>query len=235
MAADDGPRDTMLRNLKFEKLARTLSYRDVDQAVGQFLASPTRDRKILGRCRDLLEHERTTTINPQQRDNISYQLQALDAFERSLNSLEIAGLNFERVTPLRLPMQGVSISIYPTVGIRLRRVRGADLVGALVVDLAKGPSLRGEGAQRRATTAMTHSAIILHLYTVSARCDDGSKPSHDHCIVFHAHRAERVAAPSNYRRVLRNMEAVCRTVARGWDNIEPPPNFDQRQARYRSN
>jgi len=235
MAADDGPRDTMLRNLKYERLARTLSYRDVDQAIAQFLASPIRDRRILARCRDLLEHERTTTINPQQRDNLSYQLQALDAFERSLNALEVAGLNFERVSPARLPMEGVSISVRPTIGIRVRRIRGADLVGALVIDLAKGVSLRSDDAQQRATKAMVHSAIILHLYTVDRRCADGSKSSQDHCIIFHSYRGERVAAPSNYRRMLRNMEAVCRIVARGWNNIEPPPSFDERQARYRSN
>jgi hypothetical protein len=235
MAADDGPRDTILRNLKYERLARSLSYRDIDHSIAQFLASPTRDHRILARRRELLEHERATTINPQQRDNLSYQLQALEAFERSLNALELAGLNFERVPFKRLPMEGVSISVRPTVGIRVRRVRGADLVGALIVDLAKGASLRTDDAQQRATKAMIHAAIVLHLDVTDALCADGTKPSQDHCVVFHSYRGERVAAPSNYRRVLRNMEAVCRGVSRGWDKIEPPPNFDERQARHRSN
>ena len=101
--------------------------------------------------------------------------------------------------------------------------------------LAKGASLRTDDAQQRATKAMIRAAIVLYLYVTDTLCGDGTKPSQDHCVIFHSYRGERVAALSNYRRVLRNMEAVCRGVSRGWDKIEPPPNFDERQARYRSN
>ena len=49
MAADDGPRETLLRNMKYERLARTLTYRTLYDAVASYLASPTRDRRILER------------------------------------------------------------------------------------------------------------------------------------------------------------------------------------------
>src|SRR5262245_20980425 len=77
MAADDGPRETMLRHMKYERLARSLSYRNLSQAVASFLSSPIRDQRILGRCRETLEQEREMATNPQQRENLTHELRAM--------------------------------------------------------------------------------------------------------------------------------------------------------------
>jgi len=55
LAADDGPRETMLRNMRYERIAPSLIYRLLYPAVRAFLSSPTRDRGILERCRAGLE------------------------------------------------------------------------------------------------------------------------------------------------------------------------------------
>jgi hypothetical protein len=49
MAADDGPRETIVRNWKFERIAPSLIYDKLNQAVSSYLASPTLDRGILDR------------------------------------------------------------------------------------------------------------------------------------------------------------------------------------------
>lgn len=234
MAADDGPRETMLRDMRFERLARSLVYRRLRHAVARFLVSPTRDRTILENCRNHLEQEKVAATSPQQRENCVYELRALEVFERSLNALEIHGLNFEHspaVPPLK--MEGVAVSVQPTARIRVRRTRGHDLVGAIVLDVAKGIEPKTEASKARCIRAMLHSAILVHQQVGMGSVGEDERPSADHAIVFHAHRQERVCAPGNHRKMLRNMEAVCRTVARQWKSLEPPTGFDASAAVYR--
>lgn len=235
MAADDGPRETLIRDLKYERLARSLVYRTLNQAVASFLVSPTRDRRILIAARETLVAERDASQNPRQRENIVYELRALDAFEASLNALSLTGWTLERV-PVgghRLDVEGVRINVRPTVRIRLRKLRGADQVGALLVDVAKGQAPKTDESAARVANAMTHSAIVLHQYVVDTLPEDGSKPSLDHTIVFHSHRQQAVTAPTNHKRRYRNIEAACRSVASRWDSIKPPPAFDPAAAVYR--
>lgn len=235
MAADDGPRETILRDMKYERIARSLVYRTLNQAVSGYLVSPTRDGRILAAARATLEAERDAALNPRQRDNFVYELRALDAFERSANALQLAGLNIERAphTGHQLDIHGLTVNIRPTAHIREMRPRGGSYVGALLIDTAKGIAPRTPEAERRLTNAMTYAAILLHQYTAAVLTDSNAKPSPGHSVVFHTHRQERVAAPSNYRRTFRNIEASCRGIVRGWANIVPPANFDPRTSTVR--
>jgi len=234
MAAADGPRETMVRDMKYERKARTLVYRHLYRAIPAYLTSPTRDRGLLLRCREALEHERDAAANPQQRENLTYEIRALEAFENSLNALGMGGLNFYPA-PAAAPIknEGVSISVQPTAHIRIRRGRGVDLVGAILVDPAKGDAPKTDISQARVTDGMEHAAILIHQYVVREFPGEDPKPSADHCVVFHSFRQQRVAAPDPYRRKFRNIEAVCRRIAREWDGIEEPPAFDPASAIYR--
>jgi hypothetical protein len=234
MAADDGPRETILRNMRYERISRSLMYRLLYQTVASFLASPTRDRRILAKCRIELEEAAAAATNPTQRDNINYELRALDAFERSLNALEIGGINLERAPPRRLHIEGVIVSVRPTSHIRVERPRGAPLVGALMVDPAKGIEPKTDSAHAKMKDAMRYAAILLHQYATEVFDGDEGKVSPDHCIIFHVHRQDRIAAPSSYRRDYGNIRAVCRNIARSWAGVEPPTAFDKRFATYRS-
>ena len=234
MAAHDGPRETMLRDMRFERLSRSLIYRVLRPAIANFLASPTRDRGILERCRLRLEDQKASASSPQQRENIAYELRALEAFERSLNALEMAGLTFTKApaaTPLRI--EGVTVSVQPTAHITVRRPRGTDLVGAIVVDPAKGVAPKSDDAIARRASGMRHAAVLVHEYVASSLATDEAKPSPEHSVVYHCFRQERVCAPSGYRKMLRNVEAVCRNIARSWDGIQPPANFDGQSALIR--
>ena len=235
MAADDGPRETMLRNMRFERLAPTLIYRLLYPAVSNFLTSPTRDRRILAACRAQLDQALADEKNPTKRDNINYEIRALETFERSLNALELGGINLLKAPPSRpLQIAGVAVSVRPAAHIRAARPRGGDLLGAIVIDVAKGMELKTDEAKIKSKNAMTHSAILVHQYATEAFAPDDGKVSLEHCIVFHSHRQDRVCAPTNYRRPYRNIEAVCRNIARSWDGIDPPPTFDKRFATYRN-
>ncbi len=234
MAAEDGPRETILRNMRYERVSRSLIYRVLWPAVSRFLSSPTRDRRILAECRIALEEAIAGAQNPQQKDNLKYELNALAAFERSLNALEIGGLNLEKATPRRLEIEGVTVSVRPSAHIRVSRQRGADLHGAVVIDVAKGViEPKTDDAKARLKDGMTHSAILLHQHVVETAPEDG-KPSPDHCFIFHTHRQERVTAPTTYKKTYRNIEAVCRNIARSWDGIVPPASFDKKRATYRN-
>ena len=216
MAADDGPRETILRDMKYERIARSLVYRTLNQAVAGYLSSPTRDGRILAAARATLEAERDAATNPKQRDGFVYELRALDAFERSTNALQISGLQIERAphTGHPIDIHGLTVNIRPTAHIREVRPRGGSFVGALLIDTAKGIAPKTPEAQRRLTNAMTHAAILLHQYAVAVLAAEEARPSPAHSVVFHTHRQERVGAPSNYRRTFRNIEASCRGIVR---------------------
>ena len=233
MAAEDGPRETMLRNMKYERIARTIGYSELYQAVANFLASPTRDRRILEKCRESLNSQIMLAGTPTAADNLTYQLRALEVFERSLNAMPIGGITLERVGAAgALNLQGVKVSVRPTVHVRAARPKGTDLLGALVIDLAKGTLPKTDEAQARLTKAMTHAAVLVHQYT-EAVFGAEARTSKDHSAVFHTHRQEWVCAPNNYRGMLRNMEAVCRNIDRSWGGVVPPDNFDATLATYR--
>jgi hypothetical protein len=234
MAADDGPRQTMRRNMKFERIAPTLLYRKVQRAVAGYLASPVRDRRILNQCRDDLEAERSNVTSPKAKENATYALRALDTFERSLNALPVGGVTVQLAPTFRAHMiESVKVSIQPTVLISVTRPRGRTLRGAIIVDTAKGIEPRTDDARRRATEGMMHAAYLLHEHVAGAVVMDGERPSPEHCMIFHTHRQELVCSPTNYKKLLRNVEAACRDITTSWESIAPPSSFDPAKARYR--
>jgi hypothetical protein len=234
MAADEGPRETLLRDMKYERLGRTLNYRHLYRAIPSFLTSPTRDRGILVRCRMALEHERESAMSPQQRENLTYEIRALEAFEGSLNALGMAGLNFERVAAAApVKIGAVSISVQPSAHIRVKRPRGVDLIGAVVIDPAKGVVPKTDAAKLKVKDGMLHAAIMIHQYVSREFPEEDPRPSPEHCIVFHTFTQAKMCAPDGYQRIMRNIEAVCRGIERDWGDIQPPPSFDPKSVMYR--
>ena len=234
MTAEDGPRETMRRNMKYERISPTILYSKLQRAVASFLASPIRDRRILDRCKSELEAERDSAKTPRAAENAKYALQSLDAFERSMNSLPVGGFTMS-LPPIFAPLviEGVKVSVQPTVLIAVARPRGKDLRGAALIDTAKGTVPKTDDASRRATDAMTHAAYLIHELVAGSIAEDAARSSPEHCIVFHAHRPELVVSPTNYRKPLKNVEAACRDIAAAWNTISPPPSFDPALARYR--
>lgn len=234
MVADDGPRETMRRNMKYERISPTLLYTKLQRAVASYLASPSRDRRILERCRDELEREREHAGSPKARENATYVLRALEVFERSLNAAPVGGLTLT-LPPIYKPrlIEGVKVSIQPTALVSIVRPRGSTLRGAIIIDTAKGVEPRSDEARNRTTAAMTHAACLLHDHVAHAIVQDGERPSAEHCMIFHTHRQELEASPTNYKKVIRNVEAACRDIANAWQNISPPFSFDAAKARYR--
>jgi hypothetical protein len=70
------------------------------------LSSPAREKRILAECRIALEEAILSTENPQTKENLKYELNALAAFEGSLNALEIGGFSLEKAAPRRLMIEG---------------------------------------------------------------------------------------------------------------------------------
>jgi len=92
-----------------------------------------------------------------------------------------------------------------------------DLVGAIVIDLAKGQLPKTDETAGRITRGMEHCAIFMHQYAAKVLGGEAAKPAPEHCIVFHTHRQERISAPDGYKRTLRNIEAVYRNIGRTWE------------------
>jgi hypothetical protein len=238
MASDDGPRETLLRNWKYERIAPSLIYDKLYQAVSGFLTSPTLDRSILDKCRRHLETERDASQTAQRRENLQYEINALDTFERSLNALDTRNVLYERLPQAGRPLDinDVKISVRPTVRIRVSRPRGKDLIGALLIDNAKGTLPKTPEAEAKLTSGMCYAAALLHRQVAEIVAESGTdevRVSPEHCVIFHPYRQQQIASPTSSRKMIRNVEAVCTGVARGWDRILAPTSFDAAKARFR--
>jgi hypothetical protein len=146
-------------------------------------------------------------------------------------------LNFELAAatgaaPVRV--EGVSTSVQPTAQIRVRRARGADLIGAVIVDTAKGQAPKTDRAKAKLTNGMHHAAIMLHQYVIREFPGDDARPSADNCVIFHTHRPEHVTAPDPYRRIYRDIEAECRNIPRARPEISKPTGYDPADAEFGS-
>lgn len=233
MAAEDDRRETILRNAKYEKVAPAIRYRGLSHSVARFLK--TRDAGILASYQTTLEMEIEAAIDPQKKLAKTHELAALQKFWAQHNEMGLAGVEAEYVST-RLPkldLHGVQISVFPTVWLTQRRARGADLVGAAIVDVAVGVDAKKEETKARQTRAMAYTAYLLHNYVERHRCGENSKASGEHCVVYHVHRNERVDAAKQYKTELGRMEAACRTVAIQWPKLTAPGSFDPTKARYR--
>lgn len=235
MAADDGPRETMRRDMRFERVARTIRYDNVRRAIGRFLASPTRSLAILAECEQMLEHEIREARSRERRASLAHELRALQDFQAGLNSLNLGGFQLWKHGHVFRPMdiEGVTVSVQPDVMVRQVRPRGRDQIGAIIVDVSKGQSCTTDEARRKVEKAMTHSAVLLHTLVADGATTESELASSNHCIVFHAHRAQVVTAPENYKTMMKNMQAVCRDIRRAWAGIEPPAGFDPSRATTR--
>lgn len=236
MAADEGPRETLRREMKYERLGHTLRNDDVRRAIRDFLLSPTRSLAILASCEDRLRAKISEAASTKARDNLTHQMRALNDFRNGLNELGIHGLQLWTKGHVFRPLsfEGVTISVQPYALVRQVRMRGRDQVGALLIDVAKGPSCKTDEAARKVEKAMIYSAILLRHIVSDAAVGPEEISSPEHCVVFHAHRAQRVAAPANYKTLMRNMLAECRDIRRAWNDIEAPPSFDPSRAQYRA-
>jgi hypothetical protein len=76
MAADAAPRETIRRDMKYERIGRTLIYDRLRRAIPRFLTSLTRDRGILAECRADLVRRRASATSPQQVENLTYEIRA---------------------------------------------------------------------------------------------------------------------------------------------------------------
>lgn len=234
VANGDDKRETMRRNYKYERMISSILYSRVNQSAARFLASPTRDRRILADCRAYLEQERDNATVPQQVDNAKYAIRSLDTFERAMNALPIGGVKVEHapIFPVRV-VSGVKMSVQPTVLLRVARPRYSDLRGAIIVDLAKGAEPKGDDLKAKATEAMEYTAMLLHDLVSNSIVANGERASPDHCYTFHTHRQERVPSPANYKREMNRIEAALRTLRDLWASIEAPSSFDPSRARFR--
>lgn len=235
MVAEDGPRETLRRRMKYERIAPSILYRKIQSAAAQFLASPRKEQRILDRCREELEGEREGAKTARAAENATYALRALDAFERSHNRLPLGGMTLT-IAPISSPesIEGVKVSVQPSVLISISRPRGKDLKGGLILDHAKGEDPKTDDAAQRAKMAMQYSAFLLHEHILARYVNDNERSSPEHCAIYHAFRQELVASPDNYKKLLRNVEAACRDIAARWDQIDPPASFDPTKARFRN-
>lgn len=116
-------------------------------------------------------------------------------------------------------VEGAKISPRSTARVTVARSRGRDLIGAILVDAAKGIEPRTREAQERATSAMQHSAFLLRepvANVIAARHEALLRA----CLHLSPPAPEPVTRPANHKR---QREGCGSSVPRHCDAVGEPP------------
>lgn len=213
MAASEKARRTIVRNCKYQAIARILQHDEAKLAVGKFIrgggGEPSDLIQVVQQLRNrLADSDYDRTLYDTNADYIERFAQVYP--KMTLPEAEIMAPG--KKSPVTL--NGVKVN--PDISFYLQRVTRTNRVraGAGTLRYAKGKPLRTE-------TAKWQSAFLAG-YLRKVIVDDTVEPELKLCVTVDAYAGICHPAPTDSIRRFQNMEAACATIAERWPNIEPP-------------
>lgn len=195
-----------------------IQYQHARRAIAGCLMTPGRANHIAADVILSLEQRRDDPANrPLMRDDARRSIDVIQTFQRSANTLDMAGVMFTAPPnrPPSLQINGVEVSVFPDA-IAHTTVRGANRVGQVFIRCAIGGEAEAE-ANRRAD-ANGHLATIAHMHAAANLAHLGT-PHSQTSMVIDVPRARVTRGPANTTLRVRNIEAACAMIAAIWPRI----------------
>ena len=235
MAAEDDERETVARNAKFAKTARTVTYKRAREFLIGFITSDRRDLRILY---DAIKSWKSEVGNPLSsadgKDELQACIEALESVVTNYNALGFATLSTSR-TPYKQPkmiIEGVKVSAQLDAFLHATERSGEKKIGGIQFQLSKG---RAEGkkdeTKAKRDLAGTYASVLMLRHVQEHFVDLGS-PRHDLCMLANVRKGRVWAAPENHKRMLNRIDAAARSIQASWNSIIPPADFDAAKARF---
>lgn len=220
--------ERIIRNAHWQLKPPVIRYKDARQPLQRFLASPTRDQRILEAAKsDLEARAANPNTRPLARDDALASIGAIEDFQRAWNAFPFGGLNFD-LAPRQMPslyIEGVEVSVALDAIVNAV-VKGDDVVGGVLLRLAKGTDAETEAAAAKRREIGKNAAVIVFLFAREHLTGRG-QPSYKHCFSVDVQRMEAHAAPRGHVQRTNNLKVACRVIQAMWDRVDPPPDFIQ--------
>jgi hypothetical protein len=215
MFASDVARRTILRNCKYQPIARVVQHDEAKLAVGRFIRSGRADVGALkAEAQKLRERMADSDFD---RDVLDHNADYIERFAKVQSGVVLP--NAEIVIPGRpMVVQLGDVKLTAELQFRLRRLTRTNKVrvGAGALRYAKGAPLKQAVGEWQ-------SAILCGLIRLSPP-EDEAEAELKLCLTIDAFSGSCFAAPTDAVRRFKNAEAACATIAEQWPNIVPPSN-----------
>jgi len=214
MAASERAARTIVRNCKYQPIARVVQHNEAKLAVGKHLREGKSDTGgLLAQAQTIRDRMADSDFDRDLFDhNADYIARFADVFS------ELSLPEAERIAPGRVaPITSHGVKITAELQLRLRRLTKTNQirVGAAMLRYAKGKPV--------GRAAADWQAAFLHGYLRSIGVEDGAEVEHKLCLVIDGYSGVCYDAPTNSVSRFKNMEAACASIAERWPNIAPPP------------
>lgn len=214
MNASDKARRTIVRNCKYQPIARVVQHDEAKLVISKFLRSGEEDVGVLTeRAQNLRDRLADSDFD---RDLYDHNADYIDRVAEVFPDIELPKAAFS--VPGQAPalnMNGVRVNT--EIQFRLRRLTKTNKIriGACMFRYAKGKALPQAIGEWQ--------SAFLFGYLSITNPEEATQPERKLCITLDGYAGIVYPAPGDSVRRFQNMEAACKTIADGWDKIEPPP------------
>ena len=215
LEASAGRRERILRDQKFPKEVVVLYYKEAADAICEYIRSGF-DVASLDKQYQELGEKPTTTVRQVKRLNDC--LQAFEKFHNLSETELISKLDGFRI--LSAPMapkegtisiEGVEVSLRPEFYIRGTDKRGNEIKGLLKLYISRNQPLTKYTAEAIAAVSMEHLGCLS---------DPPGRPDASIVLVADVFAQAIYVAPKSTKRLMQDVTAACREIARSWEQIE---------------
>lgn len=215
MAASETAKRTIVRNCKFQPIARVVQHDEAKVFISKFIRERNPDiGPLTEEARRLRQRMADSDFD---RDLFDHNADYIDRFAKVYPSLNLPEADL--LAPGKAPAIALNgVKVTAEIQFRIRRLTKTNKVrlGAAMLRYAKGKPLP-------ASVGEWQSAFVFG-YLRLTDTEEGAEPEHDLCLTIDAYSGAIHPAPTNSTRRFQHMEAACATIAERWPNIPPPPN-----------
>lgn len=212
MAASERARRTLVRNCKYQKIARVVQHEEARAAVGRFMRGQLNMDALKAEAEKLRNRLADSDF---ERDVYDHNADYIVRFAKVASDMQLPKadiLTAGKTQPIYL--NGVRVNV--DIAFLLQRVTKTNKIriGAATLRYAKGKPLSPAVAEWQ-------SAFLLGFLNETG-IDEEAEPEQQLCLTIDAYAGIAYPAPGDAVSRYNNMAAACATIAERWDNVEPP-------------
>lgn len=213
MAASQQRRRTVLRDVKFRPIARTLQHTEARTFLSNWLREGHGDTSALTKEAERMRARMATSDFETNQNNSSADY--IDAFTAAFPEMGIPPCEMHPATKGGVTLNGTRVVFNPDVLVTRTTKQNTRKLGALFLRYAKGKDL-DEAA------ALFQSSFTFG-YLSLAPFEENAEPERKLCMTIDGYSGRRNEAPGNSVYRFNEMKAACADIAERWASIQPPP------------
>ena len=212
MAASQQRRRTVLRDVKFRPIARTIQHTEARVFLSNWLRQGHGDTSALSREAERLRGLMTTSDFEASQHNSSADY--IDAFTAAFPEMGIPSCEMHPATKGAITLQGTKIVFNPDVLVTRTTKQNTRKLGAVFLRYAKGKDLNEEAALFQSSFSFG--------YLSQTPFEENAAPERKLCMTIDGYSGRRNEAPGNAVYRFNEMTAACADIAERWASIQPP-------------